>query len=154
MSGAIITAALTGPIATKADNPALPTSPEEIAEAARGASAAGASIVHVHLRDADGNPTADLEVAHRVVGLINERCDALVQLSTGVGLTVPLWPAFAHASFTAARFAFGFSPKNFVRNPVLLAFLSVDATMSLSPGCVKCQERPQCNTRKDNRYNR
>jgi uncharacterized protein (DUF849 family) len=89
MSGAIITAALTGPIATKADNPALPTSPEEIAEAARGAAEAGAAIVHVHLRDSDGKPTADLEVAHRVVGLINERCGALVQLSTGVGLTVP-----------------------------------------------------------------
>ncbi len=89
MSGAIITAALTGPIATKADNPALPTSPEEIAEAARGAWEAGAAIVHVHLRDADGNPTADLGVARRVVGLIGERCGALVQLSTGVGLTVP-----------------------------------------------------------------
>ena len=89
MSGAIITAALTGPIATKADNSALPISPEEIAEAARGAWEAGAAIVHVHLRDHDGNPTADLAVADRVVGLIKERCDALVQLSTGVGLTVP-----------------------------------------------------------------
>jgi 3-keto-5-aminohexanoate cleavage enzyme len=89
MSGAIITAALTGPIATKADNPALPTSPEEIAAAAQGASEAGASIVHVHLRDSGGAPTADLEVAHRVVGLIGESCGALVQLSTGVGLTVP-----------------------------------------------------------------
>jgi 3-keto-5-aminohexanoate cleavage enzyme len=89
MSGAIITAALTGPIATKADNPALPTSPEEIAAAARGAWEAGASIVHVHLRDAEGVPTADLEVARRVVGLIDESCGALVQLSTGVGLTVP-----------------------------------------------------------------
>jgi len=89
VSGAIITAALTGPIATKADNSALPISPEEIAEAARGAWEAGAAIVHVHLRDHDGNPTADLAVADRVVGLIKERCDALVQLSTGVGLTVP-----------------------------------------------------------------
>jgi uncharacterized protein (DUF849 family) len=89
MSGAIITAALTGPIATKADNPNLPTSPEEIAEAARGAWQAGASIVHVHLRDAEGKPTADLAVADQVVGLIKERCGALVQLSTGVGLSVP-----------------------------------------------------------------
>jgi 3-keto-5-aminohexanoate cleavage enzyme len=86
---AIVTAALTGPIATKADNPALPTSPEEIAEAARGAWEAGAAIVHVHLRDAEGRPTADLETARRVVGLIGERCGALVQLSTGVGLDVP-----------------------------------------------------------------
>lgn len=89
MSATVITAALTGPIATKADNPDLPTTPEEIAEAARAAHAAGAAVVHVHVRDADGLPTADLEAARRTVGLIEEACPALVQLSTGVGLTVP-----------------------------------------------------------------
>jgi 3-keto-5-aminohexanoate cleavage enzyme len=86
---AILTAALTGPIATKADNPALPTSPEEIAQSAADATAAGAAIVHIHVRDADGNPTADLETARRTVGLIEDRCEALIQLSTGVGLDVP-----------------------------------------------------------------
>jgi len=86
---AIITAALTGPIATKADNPALPTTPEEIAQQAEAAARAGAAVVHVHLRDDQGRPTADLDVARRVVGLIEERTDALVQLSTGVGLSVP-----------------------------------------------------------------
>jgi 3-keto-5-aminohexanoate cleavage enzyme len=89
MSAAIVTAALTGPIATKADNPALPTSPEEIAAAARGAWEAGAAIMHVHVRDADGAPTADLQTARRTVGLIEDACPALVQLSTGVGLAVP-----------------------------------------------------------------
>jgi uncharacterized protein (DUF849 family) len=86
---AILTAALTGPIATKADNPALPTTPEEIAEAARLAWEAGAAVAHVHLRDDDGRPTADLEVARRTVGLIEEACPVLIQLSTGVGLDVP-----------------------------------------------------------------
>lgn len=89
MSGAVITCALTGPIATKADNPNLPTTPEEIAAAARGAHEAGAAVVHVHVRDEDGRPTADLETARRTVGLIEEACPALVQLSTGVGLDVP-----------------------------------------------------------------
>lgn len=86
---AIITAALTGPIATKADNPHLPTSPEEIAVAAVGAADAGAAIVHLHLRDDAGGPTADLQVARRTVGLIEERSSVMIQLSTGVGLTVP-----------------------------------------------------------------
>lgn len=86
---AIITAALTGPIATKADNPSLPTTPEEIAAAAAAAHAAGAAIVHVHLRDAVDRPTADVEIARRTVGLIGEGCPALIQLSTGVGLGVP-----------------------------------------------------------------
>jgi len=89
VSDAILTAALTGPIATKADNPALPTSPEEIAAAAAESHAAGAAVVHVHVRDADGLPTADLDTARRVVAGIEEACPALVQLSTGVGLTVP-----------------------------------------------------------------
>jgi 3-keto-5-aminohexanoate cleavage enzyme len=89
MSSAVITAALTGPIAMKEDNPNLPTSPEEIAEAARGAYDAGAAVVHVHVRDADGRPTADLEIARRTVGLIEDTCPVLVQLSTGVGLDVP-----------------------------------------------------------------
>jgi 3-keto-5-aminohexanoate cleavage enzyme len=89
MSTAVITAALTGPIATKADNPNLPTTPEEIAAAAAAAYAAGAAVVHVHLRDERGVPTADLGIARRTVGLIEEACPALVQLSTGVGLEVP-----------------------------------------------------------------
>ncbi len=89
MSESIITAALTGPIATKADHPALPTTPEEIAVAAREAWEAGAAVVHVHLRDERGRPTADLKVARRTVGLIEDQCGALVQLSTGVGLEVP-----------------------------------------------------------------
>jgi uncharacterized protein (DUF849 family) len=86
---AVITAALTGPIATKDDNPNLPTTPEEIAASAHGAYEAGAAVVHIHLRDEHGRPTADLEIAKRVVALIEERCPALVQLSTGVGLAVP-----------------------------------------------------------------
>jgi uncharacterized protein (DUF849 family) len=89
MNTAVLTAALTGPIATKADNPHLPTTPQEIADEAAAAAAAGAAIVHIHLRDPDGRPTADLDIARRTVALIEERTDALVQLSTGVGLTVP-----------------------------------------------------------------
>ena len=89
MSTAVLTAAVTGPIATKADNPNLPTTPEEIAAAAKAAYDAGASVAHVHVRDEDGRPTADLEIARRTVGLIEEACPILVQLSTGVGLGVP-----------------------------------------------------------------
>ena len=89
MSSAVITAALTGPIATKSDNPNLPTTPEEIAAAASGAYASGAAVVHVHVRDEQGAPTADLEIARRTVGLIEEACPALIQLSTRVGLDVP-----------------------------------------------------------------
>lgn len=85
----VITVAPTGPIATKGDNPALPTSPEEIADAVAQAYEAGAAVAHIHLRDEKQRPTADMRIAERVIGLIGDRCPILVQLSTGVGLTVP-----------------------------------------------------------------
>ena len=70
-------------------NPQLPTTPEEIAAAEKLAWEAGAAVVHVHLRDVAGQPTAELEIARRTVGLIRETCPALIQLSTEVGLNVP-----------------------------------------------------------------
>jgi 3-keto-5-aminohexanoate cleavage enzyme len=86
---AIITVATTGPIATKSDNPALPTTPYEIADAVEQAYHAGAAIAHVHVRDDHQRPTADLTTARLVMDLISERCPILIQLSTGVGLDVP-----------------------------------------------------------------
>lgn len=89
MSTVIITAALTGPIASKSDNPALPTSPAEIAASAKGAYEAGAAIVHLHLRDSHGLPTADLDVARSTVEAVREACpEVIIQLSTGAGLEV------------------------------------------------------------------
>ena len=85
----VITVAPTGPIASKADNPALPTQPVEIGEAVQQAYLAGASVAHIHLRDAQDRPTADLAVARRTMEEIAERCPVLIQLSTGVGLSVP-----------------------------------------------------------------
>ncbi len=86
---AVITVAPTGPIATKADNPTLPTQPEEIAVAVHRAYELGASVAHIHLRDEQDRPTADLAIARRVMDLIAERCPILIQMSTGVGLSVP-----------------------------------------------------------------
>src|SRR6202162_2136264 len=85
----VITVAPTGPIASKADNPALPTQPREIAEAVHQAYLAGAAVAHIHLRDSRDRPTADLKVAQRTMDLIAERCPILIQMSTGVGLSVP-----------------------------------------------------------------
>lgn len=85
----IITVAPTGPIASKLDNPSLPTQPEEIAAQVAEAYDAGAAVAHLHFRDSQDRPTADLAIARRTVEAIAERCPILVQLSTGVGLSVP-----------------------------------------------------------------
>jgi 3-keto-5-aminohexanoate cleavage enzyme len=81
----IITASLTGPAATKKDNPAMPGSPAEIAESAKGAYEAGAAVIHIHLREND-DFTCDLDVARRTVEAVREKCPGIVQLSTGGGM--------------------------------------------------------------------
>jgi 3-keto-5-aminohexanoate cleavage enzyme len=83
MKKLIITAALTGAEVTKDQQPALPVSPEEIAEAAYECYIAGASIVHIHARDNDGNPTQDYDVYKEIKEKIEEKCNIIVQPSTG-----------------------------------------------------------------------
>ena len=90
MSKVVITAALTGPMAKKSDNPGLPVTPQEIAVAATEAYAAGATVAHVHVRGADGMPSADVNIAREALERIHAACPILVQLSTGVGPGVPL----------------------------------------------------------------
>ena len=83
MPNPIITAALTGPVATKADNPGMPGTVAEIAADAKAAYDAGAAVIHIHLRDDDGNMTVDLDVARRTVEVVRATCPGIVQLSTG-----------------------------------------------------------------------
>ena len=85
----VLTVAPTGPIAFKTDNEYLPTQPHEIAEAVYQAYLEGASVAHLHLRDENDMPTADLGIARRTMDLIAEKCPIHIQLSTGVGLSVP-----------------------------------------------------------------
>jgi len=83
MPNPIITAALTGPVATKADNPGMPGTVAEIAADAKAAYDAGAAVIHIHLRDDQGNMTVDLDVARRTVEAVRATCPGIVQLSTG-----------------------------------------------------------------------
>lgn len=83
MEKLIITAALTGAEVTKEQQPSLPVSSDEIAEAAYECYKAGASIVHVHARDAEGNPTQDYEVYKEIKEKIEAKCNIIVQPSTG-----------------------------------------------------------------------
>lgn len=88
MQPLVITAALVGAELTREHNPNLPLTPEEIAAAGYDAHQAGARILHLHVRDSDGKPTQDREVFRRTIALIQERCDAIVQVSTGGAVTM------------------------------------------------------------------
>jgi 3-keto-5-aminohexanoate cleavage enzyme len=85
---AIITVAPTGPLTTRENHPGLPVTPQQIGEAVAQAADAGAAVAHVHARGADERPTADPAVYAEIARQIRERCDIVVQVSTGVGLAV------------------------------------------------------------------
>jgi 3-keto-5-aminohexanoate cleavage enzyme len=79
----ILSCALTGAVTTKKHCPAIPYTPVEIAEEARRAYEAGATIVHIHARTDDGAPTWDRAVFARIMAEIKARCPVLINWSTG-----------------------------------------------------------------------
>jgi 3-keto-5-aminohexanoate cleavage enzyme len=90
MSKLIITAAITGAETTKDMNPALPCTPEEQAQAAYECWKEGCSVVHLHVRDANRKPSQSLELFEKVSKLIRERCDLILQFSTGGAVGTPV----------------------------------------------------------------
>ncbi len=83
-SPCIITVAITGSVPTKKDNPAVPITVAEQIESTHAAYEAGASLVHVHVRNDDGTTTSDPERFGRFLAGIREHCpDMIVQFSTG-----------------------------------------------------------------------
>jgi 3-keto-5-aminohexanoate cleavage enzyme len=78
----VITVAPTGSVPRKADTPFLPTTPDEIAETAYLCEQEGASIIHVHCRDAKGNPTSDYNLFEETVAKIRKRTKLVVMVST------------------------------------------------------------------------
>ncbi len=82
MKKVIVTIAPASNFQGKEANPALPYSPEEVAEAAYEAWNAGASIVHIHGRDSKGLPTNDPSFFQEADRLIREKgCDIIIQHS-------------------------------------------------------------------------
>jgi uncharacterized protein (DUF849 family) len=84
LDNVIVTAALTGSIHVPRMSPHLPITPAELIEQGIGAAEAGASIIHIHVRDPEtGQPTADLDLFREVAEGIKAETDAIVQPTTG-----------------------------------------------------------------------
>jgi len=80
----IITVAITGAVPKKKDNPAVPVTPAEQVESTHEAFEAGASLVHVHVREADEASSSDPEKFARVQEGVRKHCPGMiVQFSTG-----------------------------------------------------------------------
>ncbi|WP_417726287.1 3-keto-5-aminohexanoate cleavage protein [Roseovarius sp.] len=80
----IICVAITGSLPQKSDNPAVPISVAEQIESTHEAFEAGASIVHAHVRNADGSPSSDPEKFARLKDGLETHCPGMIiQFSTG-----------------------------------------------------------------------
>ncbi|MBO9409201.1 3-keto-5-aminohexanoate cleavage protein [Shimia sp. R9_1] len=109
----IICCAITGSVARKENNPAVPISIAEQVESTQAAFEAGASIVHVHVRNNDQTPTSDPDKFARFQEEIKKHCPGLIiQFSTGGrsgadkerGGMLPLSPDMASLSVGSVNF--------------------------------------------------
>ncbi|HVF20074.1 MAG TPA: 3-keto-5-aminohexanoate cleavage protein, partial [Mycobacteriales bacterium] len=86
-AGTLITVAPTGAEVDKSRARSLPVTLDELVETAQACQAAGAAVIHVHLRDEQAVSTLDLGRLREAVAALRERTDLVVQLSTGGAVT-------------------------------------------------------------------
>ncbi|MER2251501.1 3-keto-5-aminohexanoate cleavage protein [Methylorubrum podarium] len=83
MRPVVVTVAITGSVARRADNPTVPITPAEQIESTHAAYEAGAALAHIHVRADDESPSLDPERFGRVQEGIRRHCpDMIVQFST------------------------------------------------------------------------
>ena len=140
MEPLIITAAVVGAELKREDTPYLPLTQEEIADEACAAHSAGAAMVHLHARAADGSPTQDADVYAQIIQEVRARCpDVIIQVSTGgaVGMSAEerLQPIYLHpdmASLTTGTV--NFSEDVFVNDlPMVRRFAQAMRQQSVTP---------------------
>ena len=94
----IITCAVTGAVHVPSQSEYLPITPEQIAENAIGAAEAGAAILHLHARNPEnGRPTPDPDMFMQFLPEIKERCNAVINITTGGGQGMTLEQRLAAA---------------------------------------------------------
>jgi 3-keto-5-aminohexanoate cleavage enzyme len=87
MEKLIITACISGAEVTKDHNPAVPYTVSEFVREAKSAVAAGASIIHLHVREDDGSPTQSVERFRVCIDAILKSVpEVIIQVSTGGAL--------------------------------------------------------------------
>jgi 3-keto-5-aminohexanoate cleavage enzyme len=84
----MVTCALSGVVANRAQCPSIPYTPEEYASEAKRAWEAGAAAVHIHARKPDGTPSYDVEDYRNIYDAVTAACPVIINFSTGaIGIT-------------------------------------------------------------------
>jgi len=113
MRPVVVAVAITGSVPRKRDNPALPTTPAEQIASTREAFEAGASLVHIHVRNPDESSSSDPALFAEVLAGVREACPGMiVQFSTGGrgrdqaarGSALPLKPDMASLATGSVNF--------------------------------------------------
>ncbi|HEU4973858.1 MAG TPA: 3-keto-5-aminohexanoate cleavage protein [Baekduia sp.] len=86
----VVVVAPTGAEATRDDNPALPHTPAEIADAVIEAAGAGATVAHLHVREPDGTPSSRPELFAETIERVRAASDVITMVSTGGAVGTPL----------------------------------------------------------------
>lgn len=92
----IITVAATGAWPTKKDNPAIPLTPQEIADDVCECYQAGAAVAHLHMRDENGAGSMDKNKFKETVDLIRAKCNIVLNLTTSGDLNATDETRMAH----------------------------------------------------------
>jgi uncharacterized protein (DUF849 family) len=117
----IISVAITGSLPRKRDNPGVPVTPAEQVQSTREAYAAGAALVHIHVRDDQEEPSSDPARFGEVQAGVRRHCPGMiVQFSTGGrgrdakqrGSALPLKPDMASLATGSVNF-----PTSVYENP-------------------------------------
>lgn len=102
----IISCAVTGSIHTPSMSDALPITARQIADQAVAAAEAGAAILHLHAREPDtGRPSQDPELFKKFLPEIRDRCDAIINITTGGGLGMTMDQRLAAATWAQPEIA-------------------------------------------------
>ena len=86
----VLTAAIVGAELTREQTPHLPLTSQEVADEAARCREAGASVIHLHVRDDTGRNTQSGERFAQVIEAIRRKCDCIIQVTTGgaVGMSI------------------------------------------------------------------
>lgn len=82
----IVVVAVNGGMQQSREGAHVPCTPEEIAEEAYRCWQAGASVIHVHARDAQKRNSGDPKIYSEIIQRIREKCDILIQTTNGIGV--------------------------------------------------------------------